>query len=43
MRYRIEADPGVRIVPATAPQSPSIITLYFQRGGDNWSAPRILR
>ena len=38
MRYRVEADPGVRIVPTTSPQSPSIITLYFQRGGDNWSA-----
>jgi hypothetical protein len=38
MRYRIEADPGVRIVPSTVPSSPSMITLYFQRGGDNWSA-----
>lgn len=38
MRYRVEADPGVRIVPRTAPGSPSMITLYFQRGGDNWSA-----
>jgi hypothetical protein len=38
MRYRIEAAPGVRIVPATAPALPSIMTLYFQRGGDNWSA-----
>jgi hypothetical protein len=37
MRYRIEAAPGVRIVPTTAPQLPSIITLYFQRGGDDWS------
>ncbi len=37
MRYRVEAAPGVRIVPRTAPQSPSIITLYFQRAGDNWS------
>jgi hypothetical protein len=37
MRYRIEAAPGVRIVPATAPELPSILTLYFQRGGDNWS------
>ena len=37
MRYRIEAAPGVRIVPRTAPQSPSVITLYFQRRGDNWS------
>lgn len=38
MRYRIEADPGVRILPVTAPHLPSMITLYFQRGGDNWSA-----
>ena len=38
MRYRIEAAPGVRIVPATAPEAPSILTLYFQRAGDNWSA-----
>jgi hypothetical protein len=38
MRYRIEADPGVRILPVTAPAAPSIITLYFQRSGDNWSA-----
>lgn len=37
MRYRVEADPGVRILPVTAPQLPSIITLYFQRAGDNWS------
>lgn len=37
MRYRIEADPGVRILPATDPRSASIITLYFQRSGDNWS------
>jgi hypothetical protein len=37
MRYRIEVDPGVRIVPATAPNLPSIVTLYFQRGGDDWS------
>lgn len=37
MRFRIEAAAGVRIVPVTAPQLPSIITLYFQRSGDNWS------
>lgn len=37
MTYRVEAAPGVRIVPATAPDLPSIITLYFQRRGDNWS------
>jgi len=38
MRYRIEADPGVRIVPRTAPASPSMITLYIQQRGDDWSA-----
>ena len=38
LRYRVEADPGVRIVPTTAPRSPAIITLYFQRRGDDWSA-----
>jgi hypothetical protein len=37
MRYRIEADPGVWILPRNHPNSPSIITLYFQRAGDNWS------
>jgi hypothetical protein len=37
LRYRVEAAPGVRIVPATAPALPSIITLYFQRAGDDWS------
>jgi len=37
LRYRIEAAPGVRIVPATAPGSPAVITLYFQRAGDDWS------
>ncbi len=37
MRYRIETAPGVEIRPITAPNLPSIITLYFQRGGDDWS------
>ncbi|HEX4736975.1 MAG TPA: hypothetical protein VH331_05380 [Allosphingosinicella sp.] len=37
MRYRVDADPGVRIVPLTGPNQPSIITLYFQRSGDDWS------
>jgi hypothetical protein len=36
MRYRVEAAPGVRIMPRTAPGAPSIITLYFQRAGDTW-------
>lgn len=38
MRYRIEAAPGVRIVPRTSRSAPSMITLYFQRAGDDWSA-----
>lgn len=37
MRFRVEAAPGVRIVPRTAPHQRSLITLYFQRRGDNWS------
>jgi hypothetical protein len=37
MRYRVEAAPGVRIVPRAAPHQPAIITLYFQRRGDNWT------
>ena len=40
MRYRVQAAPGVRISPSTAPALPSIITLYFQRAGDNWSGRR---
>ena len=38
MRYRVETAPGVRIAPSTAPAGPSILTLYFQRAGDDWSA-----
>jgi hypothetical protein len=38
MRYRVDAAPGVKIVPRTAPDGPSIITLYFQRRGDTWTA-----
>lgn len=38
MRYRIEAAPGVRIMPRTAPAGPALITPYFQRRGDTWSA-----
>jgi hypothetical protein len=38
IRYRIEAAPGVRIERRTAPAGTGLITLYFQRRGDNWSA-----
>lgn len=37
IKYRIEADPGVKILPRTDPNLPSLLTLYFQRSGDNWS------
>lgn len=38
MRYRLEAAPGVRIIPRKGgPQYPSILSLYFQRRGDTWS------
>jgi hypothetical protein len=36
MRYRIEAAEGVQFYPTKFPGSPSIITLYFQRRGDEW-------
>ncbi|HEX8444832.1 MAG TPA: hypothetical protein VF631_14425 [Allosphingosinicella sp.] len=38
MRYRVVTAPGVTIVPRSNPALPSMITLYFQRAGDNWSA-----
>lgn len=38
LRYRIEASPGVRIIPKNYPQWTGSITPYFQRRGDNWSA-----
>lgn len=39
-RYRVEAQPGARVVATTSPTTPGIITPYFQRSGDNWSARR---
>jgi hypothetical protein len=38
MRYRVEAAPGVRIIPRNYPQWTGSITPYLQRAGDNWSA-----
>ena len=38
LRYRIEAAPGTVIEPVTAPGSPSMLSLFFQRRGDDWSA-----
>lgn len=40
MRYRVEMAPGVRIEASTAPGTPGMLTLYFQRLGDNWSGRR---
>ena len=35
---RLEMKDGVRLAPVKSPDSPSLLTLYFQRKGDNWSA-----
>jgi hypothetical protein len=37
MRYRVESAPGTRILASSDGRSGSMITLYFQRRGDNWS------
>ncbi|HEY0131178.1 MAG TPA: hypothetical protein VGB57_07220 [Allosphingosinicella sp.] len=37
MRYRIETARGARLLASSDGRSPSMITLYFQRRGDNWS------
>lgn len=38
MRYRLETAPGVELVPTKErPGIPSILSIYFQRRGDNWS------
>ncbi len=37
LRYRIEAAPGVEIRPVSQPTAPSILVIYFQRRGDDWS------
>ena len=38
MRYRVDAAPGVRFVPAERPDEAAMLSLVFQRAGDNWSA-----
>jgi hypothetical protein len=37
MRYRIDAEPGVRFAPQELPQEAATVSLFFQRAGDNWS------
>ena len=38
LRYRIEAGPGVVLHPTRFFGFPSMLSLYFQRQGDDWSA-----
>lgn len=38
MRYRVELTPGARLMPRKSPTAPSMLTLYVQRRGDDWSA-----
>lgn len=38
MRYRIEAAPGVQVYASSEPGTTGIITPFFQRYGDNWTA-----
>ncbi len=37
LRYRVDADPGVRFIPQELPQEQAAVSLYFQRGGDRWT------
>lgn len=38
LRYSLETAPGVQLVPTKEqPGSPPILSIYFQRRGDNWS------
>lgn len=37
-KLRINADPGVKFVPSSDPNAPPLISLYFQRLGDDWTA-----
>ncbi|NNC48706.1 MAG: hypothetical protein HKO13_09805 [Sphingomonas sp.] len=37
VRYRIDAARGARFVPQARPDQAATMSLYFQRGGDNWS------
>jgi hypothetical protein len=38
VRYRVDAAPGTRFVPQESPELPGTVSLFLQRGGDNWSA-----
>jgi hypothetical protein len=38
LRFRLEMDAATKLVPVHFPGSPSLLTLYFDRKGDDWSA-----
>jgi hypothetical protein len=38
LRYRVDAAPRTRFVAVETPNEPATVSLYFQQGGDNWSA-----
>jgi hypothetical protein len=38
MRYRIDAAKGVKFTPREYPNQSAMISLFFQRSGDNWRA-----
>ena len=38
LRARLEMADGVKLEPVNDPRAPSLMTLYFQRKGDDWTA-----
>lgn len=36
LRLRVDAEAGTRFVPQEAPGRPALLSLYFQRRGDDW-------
>jgi hypothetical protein len=38
LHVRLEMAPGVKLVPVHFADAPSLMTLYFQRKGDDWTA-----
>lgn len=40
IRYRVDADRRVQFAPQETPDQPAVVSLYFQRRGDNWSGRR---
>lgn len=38
VRYRVVAKRGTRFIPQEQPEIPATVSLFIQRGGDNWTA-----